>query len=170
MIEEAALTRLEQVIDTSGVAARIEWLLPAGVRPRQLPVRTLLLGMLLVATDRRPMFLSNIHQALRGLGQADQWRLGVTVQWKTGPHPLTYRQVERTFKLVVSALAKKQPDGTPSEVLSEVLDRLLEASITVLGQPASTSYAVDWSDLEAWARPPHKPPEPGPDEAAADHT
>jgi hypothetical protein len=37
----------EEIIDTSGVAPRIEALLPIGVRHRQLRVRALLAGMLL---------------------------------------------------------------------------------------------------------------------------
>jgi hypothetical protein len=37
---------LEEITDRSGVAPRIEALLPIGVRARQLQVRTLLLGML----------------------------------------------------------------------------------------------------------------------------
>ena len=41
------LERLEEIVDRSGVAPRIEPLLPIGVRARQLLVRTLLLGMLL---------------------------------------------------------------------------------------------------------------------------
>ena len=41
------LAALEEIIDTSGVAPRIEALLPTGVRRRQLRVRTLLAGMLL---------------------------------------------------------------------------------------------------------------------------
>ncbi len=172
MIDQAALERLERIVDSSGVAVRIERLLPAGVRPRQLPVRTLLLGILLIALDGRPAHLVRAHQALIGLPEKDRWRLGILTIWKTGEHLLTYRQVERTFKLVVRALSKDKPDGSPSPILSDTLDRLLEASITVLGQPASSSYAADWSDLEAWARPPHKPPgaepsEPGPDEPAA---
>lgn len=153
------LERLERIIDSSGVAVRIELLLPAGVRPRQLTVRTLLLGMLLAASDRRPMFLANIHQALAGLDERDRWRLGIITQWKTGPHQLTYRQVERTFRLVVRALSKDKPDGSPSPVLAEILDALLEASVQVLSPPATGSYAVDWSDLEAWESPPHKPPD-----------
>jgi hypothetical protein len=36
----ATLARIEDFIDTSGVAPRIEALLPAGVRHRQLQVRT----------------------------------------------------------------------------------------------------------------------------------
>jgi hypothetical protein len=150
----AALSRLEQILDTSAVAARIEALLPIGVRPRQLRVRSLLLGMLLVAAENRPAHLTGVHQALTGLTEQDRTRLGIIAQWNTGPHLLTYRQTERTFSLVVGALSNDQPDGTPSETLSEILDRLLEASIQVLGEPASSSYAVDWTDHETWSRPP----------------
>ncbi len=99
-VTTGGLERLEQIIDTSGVALQIELLLPAGVRPRQLSVRTLLAGMLLVATHGRPAHLVRVHQALLALDASDQQRLGITTQWATGPHPLTYRQVERTFKLV----------------------------------------------------------------------
>ena len=52
-----ALPVLEEIIDRAGVAPRIELLLPIGVRARQLLVRTLLLGMLLVLADRRPAYL-----------------------------------------------------------------------------------------------------------------
>ena len=41
------LAELEEIIDRSGVAPRIEALLPTGVRRRQLRVRTLLAGMCL---------------------------------------------------------------------------------------------------------------------------
>ena len=40
-----ALTVLEEIIDVSGVAPRIELMLPIGARRRQLKVRTLLAGM-----------------------------------------------------------------------------------------------------------------------------
>jgi hypothetical protein len=148
--------RLERILAASGVAGRIEALLPIGVRPRQLKVATLLLGMLLVALQGRPAHLVRIHQALLALDADEQQRLGIITQWRGGPHLLSYRQVERTFTLVVGALAKDQPDGTPSELLSEILDRLLEASVTALGEPASSSYAVDWTDHETWSRPPPK--------------
>jgi hypothetical protein len=145
--------------------------LPIGVRPRQLSVRTLLTGMLLVAADHRPAHLRRVHQALIELPEPERWRLGVLATWQHGPHLLTYRQVERTFSLVVGRLAKQTPDGSPSPLLSEVLDALLEASVTVLGEPASSSYAVDWTDQETFARPPRKTgaecarPEPVPDDA-----
>jgi hypothetical protein len=156
-VNATKLEQIEQIIDTSGIAEQIELLLPTGVRPRQLPVRTLLAGMLLTAVHGRPAHLRRVHRALLDLGGADRQRLAIITQWRTGPHLLTYRQVERTFALVVSKLAKPQPDGTPSQTLSDVLDALLEASITVLGEPASSSYAVDWTDLETWSRPPLKP-------------
>ena len=169
MTVPATLERLERIVVASEVAGRIEALLAVGVRPRQLKVRTLLLGMLLVAAAGRPAHLRRVHQALLALAADDQHRLGIIAEWNTGPHPLTYRQVERTFGLVVTALANDTPDGTPSELLSDVLDRLLEASVQVLGEPASSSYAVDWTDHETWSRPPRKPdakrddPEPAPD-------
>jgi hypothetical protein len=152
----ADLGRLERIIDASGVSERIEALLPVGVRPRQLTVRTLLIGMLLTLSDKRPAHLARVHEALIGLPGTDRRRLGVIASWKTGPHELTYRQTERTFALVVRALSKEHPDGKPSEILSEIADSLLEASMQVLGPPQSTALAVDWSDYESFARPPHK--------------
>ena len=115
------LAALEEIIDASGVAPRIEALLPAGVRHRQLRVRTLLAGMLLSQADHRPAHLTRVHHALTALPAADQARLGVLEDWKTGPHLLTYRQTERTFGLAVKALEKDKPDGTPSQVLARDL-------------------------------------------------
>ena len=59
-----------------------------------------------------------MHEALTSLPEPDQARLGVIAGWKTGPHQLTYRQVEHTFSLVVKALSKEHPDGAPAEVLA----------------------------------------------------
>ena len=105
------LCLLEEIVDSSGTAPRIEAMLPTGVRARQLLVRTLLLGMLIVLADHRPAHLTRIHQALTTLPEDDQRRLGVTADWKHGPHQLTYRQTERTFGLVADALAKDVPTG-----------------------------------------------------------
>ena len=74
--------------------------------------------------------------------------------WKAGPHQLTYRQTERTFGLVTDALAKDVPDGLPSQVLAQICDDLLEASIPDQFKDASTSLAVDWTDTETFSRPP----------------
>jgi hypothetical protein len=74
--------------------------------------------------------------------------------WKDRPHLLTCRQAEYTFGLVARALGKDQPDGLPSPGLQVACDDLLEASIPEQVKDASTSLAVDWSDLESFSRPP----------------
>ncbi|HTX82601.1 MAG TPA: hypothetical protein VME44_10505, partial [Streptosporangiaceae bacterium] len=148
------LAAAEDIIDASGVAGAIEDLLPGGVRARQLSVRTLLLGMLLALADDRPAHLTRVHQALTLLPQADQARLGVTAGWKTGPHQLTYRQTEHTFRLITAALGKTEPDGAPAEVLQATCDQLVEASIPAAARNATTALAADWTDIESWSRPP----------------
>ena len=148
------LTAFETVIDASGTAARIEAMLPAGVRPRQLKVRTLLAGMCLAQADHRPAHLTRVHQALTSLGEDDQRRLGVLADWKHGPHLLTYRQTERTFGLAAASLAKDEPDGLPSGDLAGICGSLLEASVPDEFKDASTSLAVDWTDMESFSRPP----------------
>ena len=132
------------------MAPLLEALLPVGVRHRQLSVRTLLLGMLLCQADHRPAHLTRVHEALLALAEADRVRLGVTVAWRRGPHTLTYRQVERTFSLVVGVLAKDRPDGAPTEALQGVLDAVLEASVAPSAD-ASSALAVDWTDLESFS-------------------
>ena len=150
------LAVLEDIIDGSGVAPRIEALLPAAVRPRQLRARTLLLGMQLTLADDRPAHLTRLHQALTALPEADQVRLGVMQDWKNGPHQLTCRQVEHTFGLAVKALGKNHPDGAPSDVLASILDDLLEASIPAEHKDASAALSADWTDTETWSRPPRQ--------------
>jgi hypothetical protein len=146
---------LEAIIDAPGIAPRIEALLPAGVRHRQLKASTLILGMTLTQADRRPAHLTEVHAALTALPPADQRRLGVTEEWKAGPHQLTYRQAERTFGLITRALTKQKPDGIPSAALTTVLDDLLEASIPGEYKNAPASLAADWTDVETFSRPPH---------------
>jgi hypothetical protein len=148
------LAVLEDIIDNSGVAGPIEALLPASTRSRQLTVRTLLLGMLACLADGRPAHLTRVHAALTSLPEADQARLGVTAGWATGPHQLTYRQVEHTFHLIVMMLARHQPDGTPPAGLQAICDDLLEASIPARPGNAITALAADWTDIETWSRPP----------------
>jgi hypothetical protein len=148
------LAALEEVIDRSRAAPRIEALLPAGVRARQLKVRTLLAGMCLAMADGRPAHLTRVHQALTALPADDQRRLGVIADWKHGPHQLTYRQTERTFGLAAKALGKDGSGGLPSQALQAACDDLLEASVPQAFTGASSSLAVDWTDLESFSRPP----------------
>jgi hypothetical protein len=147
------LAVIEQIVSSSGAAEAIELMLPAGVRERQLKAGTLLTGMMLALADGRPAHLTRILEALTGLPEDDQKRLGVIAQWKTGPHELTYRQVEHTSRLITKALAKAGPDGAPSAGLQQLCGQLTEASIPAKHKQASTSLAIDWTDVEAWARP-----------------
>lgn len=87
------LAAAERVIDASGAAPRIEAMLPSGARGRQLAVRTLLAGLMITLGDSRPAHLTRVHQALAGLPDAEQRRLGVLADWGNGPHLLTCRQV-----------------------------------------------------------------------------
>ena len=148
------LAVFEKAVDASGAAGRIEALLPSGARARQLAVRTLLLGMLLALGDGRPAHLTRVREALLALPARQQRRLGILAAWKNGPHRLTYRQVEYTFRLAVRALGQDAPDGLPPPELQRICDDLLEASVPDEHKDASSSLAVDWSDLEAFSRPP----------------
>jgi hypothetical protein len=148
------LAAWEEIIDASGAAPRVEAMLPAGVRARQLSVRTLLAGMCLTQADGRPAHLTRVHRALTALPEDDQRRLGVTADWNNGPHLLTYRQTEYTFGLVTDALGKDKPDGLPSPELQAVCDQLLEASVPDKFTSASALLAVDWTGLESFSRPP----------------
>jgi hypothetical protein len=151
------LARAEALVDTPAMAAeiaRITAALPIGVRARQCPVRTIALGMLLTQADHRPAHLSRVHEALCALSEEDRRRLGVTVDWHGTPHQLTYRQVEYLNTLVETALGKDEPDGLAADGLQGFVDALIEASVPATLSEASTSLAIDWTDVESFAHPP----------------
>ena len=148
------LAVLEDIIDASGIAVRIEPLLPAGVRHRQLRVRTLLTGMMLTLDDRRPAYLTEVHAALTALPGPDQVRLGVIAEQKNGPHLLTYRQAGHAHRLIATALRNQQPDGAPSGQLASICDDLLEASIPARYKHATSALTADRADVESFSRPP----------------
>jgi len=157
MSEMVDCARLEALLDDEAVAkqiAAIELALPVGVRPRQLRVRSLLLGMLLCQAAHRPAHLSRIHAALVGLGETDRWRLQVLCDWKGRTHLLSYRQVSYTNDLLCAVLAKDDPDGGPSALLSALCDALVEASVAEDYRAASTALAIDWTDIESFSNPP----------------
>lgn len=120
------------MIDRSGVPQRIESLLPRGGRPRQLSVRTLLLGMLIAQEAGHPAHLTRVHRALMALDTPDQVVLGVRVEWRTGPHLVTYRQVERTFSLVSGLPTKPIYPGATGELRRPLPTLLLSISHIVV--------------------------------------
>jgi hypothetical protein len=153
-----ALVRIEALLDEPQLAAAIgelEAALPLGVRRRQLGLRTLLVGMLgCLGEGHQNAYLSDVHGALSGLDDADKDRLGVRVWWRGGRHELTYRQVEYTAHLLDRVLSKDRPDGAPSARLQALCDHLVEASIPATYKDASSSYAIDWTDVLSFSRPP----------------
>lgn len=165
------LERIEAVLDEpelAGVISSLEARLPIGVRPRQCSARTLLLGMhLCLGSGHQSAHLSAVHAALCGLGPADQARLGVVVSWKAGPHLLTYRQVTYTAERLCAALAKDRPDGAASERLQRLCDALIEGSVPNCYKDASSAYAIDWTDVASFSRPPSEKDGPCADPEAA---
>lgn len=180
-----ALAQLEAIVDASGVADAIETAMPTGGRPRQLPVRSLLVGVLLALADDRPGHITRVHKALVCLPEADRIRLGVVASSRRGPHLLTYRQTERTFNTMISTMdptpvpsfagvdesdrpshleaTRAGVDADPRQArLVAFCDALVEASVPVARKADSTSFAVDWTDHASWARP------SGPDALAVD--
>ena len=73
------------------------------------------------------------------------------VRFKSGPHLLTYRQIESTARLVVKVLSKPHPDGRPSPLLSQLFDAVLEASVSERYKDRSSSLAIDWTDYESFS-------------------
>ncbi len=151
---DGLLERLEALVDASGAAPWLEGRLPVGVRPRQLSVRSLLLGVALAFADGRPAHLTRAHDALLALGEQDKWRLGVLADWHGAPHRLSYRQVWWAAHLVLGVIAKGCPDGAPSKEARWFLAALVGASVPGWAAALSSSLAVDWTDLESWACPP----------------
>jgi hypothetical protein len=172
----ATLNELEAIVDTSGVADVLEAAMPTGGRPRQLPVRTLIIGILVAIADDRPAHLTRIHEALISLPDVDRRRLGIVVPAAHGDHTITYRQVERTFATMIATidpspvpsfagvdvehraahLARTRAEIDTDRVESRLvafIDALVEASIPDPHKHTSTSIAVDWTDHASWARP-----------------
>lgn len=142
MVASARVARMLALLDRSGVSDRLERLLhadSAGLgRPRQLPVRALLLALLLLVAEGRP-HLVRVAPLLNSLPQRDRQRLGVD-----RPGGITRRQVQALYDRLTGVLGV---DG-----LDRFCDDLLDA--TMPEEPVgSSSLAVDASDIPTWGRP-----------------
>ncbi len=159
MSEPADVVRWAAIVDQSGVANRLEALLPVGARSRQLRVRTLLIGILVTLSDGRPAHLSRVHRALCALPATERSRLGVDARWHGRTHQLTYRQVEYTVKVLCEVLkdaTNTDDEDSSNDFASMVTNALIEASVPDANKLASTALAIDWTDVESFARPPGK--------------
>jgi hypothetical protein len=154
----------------------LEAAMPSGGRPRQLPSRTVLLGVMLALDSGRPAQLEAAHRALSFLPLSDQLALKVAVIEDGDCHVATYRQYEDTFSVMCRPI---DPSPVPSfkgvpeheraahllgarggiddkarrKALGRVVDALVEASVPDEHKSASRSLAVDWTDHETWSRP-----------------
>lgn len=147
------------------LAARLEASLPLGPKARQLPVRALLVGIFLAQTRRRSAFLTAITAVLNDLSGSEKNRLGIT-------RPVSYRVVESLFSKVAAlhdpiptsslnrrARRKRPLERSVAAARTEALQVLsldmLESSIPDVYRSHGT-FAVDWTDVPAWTRPPRR--------------
>ena len=150
----ASLTTIEDIIDAAGMAPRIEALLPAGVRHRQLKARTLLVGMMLTVADDRPAHLTRVHRALTGLPERRPGAARRDRGLEDRPAPAHLPPDRAHLRPVTGALAKDEPDGAPSGPAAGRLRRPAGSQHPRRAQDASPSLAADWTDAETWSRPP----------------
>lgn len=134
----------EKVIDDSGLVtvleARVAALHVRSGRPRELSIRALLVGAFLVA-QHGTMHIRRVAPLMNQLPTATKRRLGID-----RPGGVTTRQVQRLFTTITHAL---RTDGI--DALDQVFDLLCDAT-----QPdeadATTSIALDSTDVESWGR------------------
>jgi hypothetical protein len=172
------LSRLESVLEDSGVAAMLEAAIPTAGPPRQLGTHSVLVGILLSISTAKVAHLASAYRALCDLPIPDQIRLGVARHSRNGLKIATYRQFEHSFSQM---MAPVDPSPVPSfrgvaptgraqylaerrkgiesackqAMLFALTDALLEASIPEKDR-SRRCLAVDWTDHETWARPKDK--------------
>lgn len=159
MIPAVEIRRAEAVIDRSGLVGELEALLrPVATasgrhigRPRDLSVRTFLVGLLLTAGHGKNLHLRQVHRTLtRDISRTQQDRLGVRFE-RRGEHlgtrkrVVSYNHVSR----IVCALAAKV-DMADDDYLQSIVDRLIIASIAS-GPGPSGHWAIDGTGVDTWA-------------------
>ncbi|SCX38881.1 hypothetical protein SAMN03159343_0529 [Klenkia marina] len=125
-IPRTLVTLAEATVDRGPLVTYIESLLPAqtgrrtGGRTRELGVRALLVGLLLLALAEQAMILRDVVAVLNGLHPTDKHRLGV-------PATVTERKVSRLFNQIAHAL-DPSPDSPHNYTARRAAhDRIREA-------------------------------------------
>jgi hypothetical protein len=151
-------------VDATGVAPVLETLVrPTGRgRPRQLPVRTLLVGIKLAVDVAKTACLTGVHAVLVDLPRSVQRELGV---WDPrARREVSVHQVRRLFSAITAAVDPSPhtaPDLAPAsravrlEVLQDIVDRLVGASAGT-AERHQGGYAVDGTGTWSWARGKHR--------------
>lgn len=174
---EGLVARGLRIIDRSQLPRTIESLIGRGGRPRQLPVRTMLLGIWLTTRQQHGATLVGAHRALLALPREQQIELGVLKVTNGTEHLLTYRQFEYLFSQVsrlvdpepvlrrrmgetianwVTRMAAQAPSEAEADMrrdlLARLTDLLLDASIPHQ-YDGHTAHAVDGTDIEGFCKP-----------------
>jgi hypothetical protein len=177
ILDEETVSFAAALIDRSGVADQAETALARRTgRPRALPVRAVLAGLLLLAMDDRPLHLTRVTDLLfRRLTPASRTLLGVTgTATSRRAFLAAYRRVRYCFHMTCSAadpsplpknrcltpaeLTAASREMTPGEAkaarnrLEIFINALVEASISVLG-PAERAAFDGGTGLDATAVP-----------------
>ena len=163
---DAQVQRAIYVVDESGVVDQLEQLIVAAPqgRPRQLSLRTWLIGALIAIDNGLGFKAVSIYHSLRGMSIAMQWQLGVRRLDRRG-------QVKVLAKSHVDYIAKRLPewlvctsagagryglDWTDDELdqrrdaLQDAMDALLDAS--KVESHDSGWFAADGSSTWSWGR------------------
>ena len=190
-LSEDAISFCTGVIDNSGVAEQLEHVLKRATgRPRALKVRSLLVALLLLAIDDRPLHLKAAAKLLFWrLPTAWRARLGISGDASGRKAFLArYHQVRYLFHLVLSVidpspepkdrvlaekeLAARRKKLTEAEVatrqkaLEKLVADLLEASVRVCSSDELSGFdgsvGLDATPVPLWSRAPRRAGGPAP--------
>ena len=157
-IGEEAISFCAAIIDSSGVAERLEACLQKRTgRPRALKVRSVLVALLALATDDRPLHLKAATQLLFcRLGPAWRANLGISGEATTKKAFLArYRQVRYLSHLALAAMG---PSGEAGTSLEAVINDLVEASARVCSDVELAGFdgsvGLDATPVPLWSRGP----------------
>lgn len=159
MIPAVEVRRVEAVVDRSGLVDELEALLRPrdpisgrhNGRPRDISVRTYLIGVLLAAGHGKNMHLRRVHWVLTNdISRTQQDRLGIRFRRRGDPGG-AFRRILRYnhFSRITCALARKV-DMAGDEYLQSICDRLLDASCAA-APVVSGDWAIDGTGVDTWA-------------------
>ena len=149
-LSEEAISFCTEVIDSSGVADEIEALLAKKTgRPRHLKVRAVLVALLLLAVDDRPLHLKAATKLLF-LRLPDSWRARLGISGDASGRKAflaRYRQVRYLFHLVLAAIdpsVEPKDKVLPKEQLEALRKKLTQVEVAarqkalgkLVGRPA----------------------------------